>query len=219
MLGASSSPCSNSIRNTPVGSRRALRVLSAVALSRLITDDGSWVPRAIALSTFTAATVVDTREALAARSDAADAKYLATSVGVGTGANLALGGVAGLISSAHGFRKVSNAGPVGRSVGGALGALGVAAALGYAGRYGASGVIAKISAGNRATEIAYSDAPSTSNVDRRCGIRCSLRHARPARSKARLRGRLLDDIEEIMHEPAVRHRAGVHRPRHGRHGR
>ena len=36
-------------------------LLSAVALSRLITDDGFWLPRAIALSTFTASTVLDTR--------------------------------------------------------------------------------------------------------------------------------------------------------------
>jgi hypothetical protein len=203
MLGASSSAVQQLDPEHAGWIEAGAEILSAVALSRLITDDGSWVPRAIALSTFTAATVVDTREALAARSDAADGKYVATSVGVGTGANLALGGVAGLISLGAWLPgKVSNAGPVGRTVGGALGALGVAAALGYAGRYGASGVIAKISAGNRATEIAYSDAPSTSNVAGGAGSEAAF-------ETLGLQGRRLvsevvsvDDIEEIMHEPA-----------------
>lgn len=178
-------------------------VLAAVALSRLITEDGFWLPRALAVATFTAATVADTREALAARPDPPDTVYVATSIGVGTGASLALGGVAGLISLGAWLPgKLSGAGPIGRAAGGAVGAIAVAAALGYAGRYGASGVIVKISGGNRATEIAYSDAPDLGSVTGGNGSEVPF-------DTLGLQGRRLvsevvpvDDIEEIMHEPA-----------------
>ena len=178
-------------------------LLSAVALSRLITDDGFWLPRAIALSTFTASTVLDTREILDARSDEPDAKYVATSVGVGTGASMALGGIAGLVTLGAWLPgKISGAGPIGRAAGGAIGAVGVAAALGYAGRYGASGVISKISAGNRATEIAYSDAPTSSSVTG--GSESEATYDTLGLQGRRLVSEVVtaDDIEEVMHEPA-----------------
>jgi hypothetical protein len=178
-------------------------LLSAVALSRLITNDGFWLPRLIAASTFAASTVIDTKDIVTTRSDQPDAKYLAMSVGVGTGASLALGGVAGLVTLGGWLPgKVSGTGPIGRAVGGAIGALSVAAALGYAGKYGASGVISKISAGNRATEIAYSDTPTPSSVTGGPGSEASF-------ETLGLQGRRLvsevvsaDDIEQIMHEPA-----------------
>ena len=203
MLGASTSATHQLDPEQAGWLEAGAEVLSAVALSRLVTDDGFWLPRAVALSTFTAATVVDTKDVLTSRSDSPDAKYVATSVGVGSGANLALGGVAGLISLGAWLPgKISGAGPAGRAAGGAIGALGVAAALGYAGKYGASGIIAKISAGNRATEIAYSDAPTSSTVTGGTGSEAAF-------DTLGLQGRRLvsevvsvDAIEEIMHEPA-----------------
>ena len=203
MLGASSSAVQTLDPEHAGWIEAGSEILSAVALSRLITDDGFWLPRAIALSTFTTATVLDARETIAARSDEPDAKYVATSMGVGTGASVALGGVAGLITLGAWLPgKISRAGPMGRAAGGAIGAIGVAAAIGYAGKYGASSVISKISAGNRSTEIAYSDAPDQSSVAGGPG-------SDAAYETLGLQGRRLvsevvsvDGIEETMHEPA-----------------
>jgi hypothetical protein len=203
MLGASSTAVQQLDPEHAGWIEAGSEILSAVALSRLITDDGFWLPRVIALSTFTAATVVDTKEAIASRSDQPDAKYVATSVGVGTGASVALAGVAGLISLGAWLPgRVMRAGPLGKAAGGAVGALGIAAALGYAGKYGASTVIGKISAGNRATEIAYSDAPAVPSVTGGTGSDAPY-------ETLGLQGRRLvsevvtaEAIEQIMHEPA-----------------
>lgn len=140
-------------------------VLTAVALSRLILDTDSALARTGALATLGVTTAADTGAAIAARTDEPDAKYIATSAGVGLVANAAVAALAtGIRVGGWLPARATRPRSVARAGVSIVGSLATVGAIAYGTRMALGRVTGKIAAGNRATEIAFAEVPASPNV-------------------------------------------------------
>ena len=140
-------------------------VLSAVALSRVLTYDGSKIGKAAAIAAYGVSTGVDMSNALATRDDRPDPQYIATSAGVALGANAAVGAIVGVVRLGGWLPGLAfKSRPILRSIVSIGGSASVGTAVVFAGKTAMTNAFGKIAAGNRATEIAYSDTPSSPQV-------------------------------------------------------
>lgn len=147
-------------------------VLASMALAGIASKKQPPATQIATLAAVAASTGIDAQGALAVRSDAPDATYLATSVAVAAGLNASIGALAGVIRlGGWGARKaVGRSGALGgaATVAGSLLTLGIIA---FAAKTAARVGLDKIAAGNRTTEVAYSEAPENAAVS---GSRFSL---------------------------------------------
>jgi len=179
-------------------------VISAAALpavgSRPDKGNGS-LSRFVTVVAVGSSAAFETAELLDARQDRADAKYLATAVGVGVGANAAVFAIAGTVVGIGkaAYRFVPGPRPA-RALAGAIGMAAAAIGVKVGAKAALRRVIGRLAAGNRATEIAYATPPQLASVS---GSRFSLV---PYESLG-LQGRRLvsevttaADIEDVMGE-------------------
>jgi uncharacterized membrane protein len=140
-------------------------VLSSLALAGIASRKQPPVTQVATLAAVAASTGIDAQGALAIRSDAPDAAYIATSVGVATALNAAVATLAGIVRlGGYGARKaVGRTGATGTAAT-VVGSLATIGALVLGVRTAARVGLAKIAAGNRATEIAYAAPPEPSSV-------------------------------------------------------
>ena len=178
-------------------------VVSGVALSRLITQPGSRIARTGAVAAFGATTVSDASSAVSKQANIPDARYFATSAGVGLVSNVALAGVIAAVRlggwiPSRAVRSKPLAALLVQTIGSAV----TAGAVAYTARVGVSRLLGKIATHNRAIEVAYSQAPSSSFVS---GSSDSLvRYESLGVQGRRLVSEVVtsEDIEEVMGEPA-----------------
>lgn len=120
---------------------------------------------AAALGAYGLATGVEATNALAVRTDDPDPKYLATSIAVAAGANIALVGLAGAVRLGGWLpARIVRTRPLARTLVALSGSAATASAIGKGAQGAATNAFGKIAAGNRATEIAYADTPESRHV-------------------------------------------------------
>ncbi len=140
-------------------------VVAGVALSRVIMQPGARIATAGALAAFGVSTASDVSTAVSKLANKPDAKYLATSAVVALASNLALAGVIGVVRLGGWIpSRAVRSKPRAAFAVQAIGSAATAAALGLAARRGASRLLGRIAASNRATEIAYDHIPTSSLV-------------------------------------------------------
>ncbi len=137
----------------------ATEITAAVALANLIDSDRNALVK-VAGSGAMAVSVAETaRDAISTQTDIPTAEDIATSAAVGIGAAAAFTAATGLVRGGGLLARRLAAGPLARSALSLAGSAAVAAGIGFALKKGAATAFAKISAGNRATEVAYADPP------------------------------------------------------------
>lgn len=182
----------------------AAEVVSAAAVAGVGSKKGSNLMDVTTSAAMLASTGVDASLALDRRSDLPDAKYLATASGVAAGLNAAVAGLAATVYLGGKFSARLMPVRSLKPVAGLVGAAGVAAAIGAGVKTLLKRVIAKIAAGNRATEVSYAEQPAIESVS---GSSVTLTPF----DTLGLQGRRLvseytpeDAIDQVMGEPARR---------------
>jgi uncharacterized membrane protein len=141
-----------------------IELLTAEAYARFVTSKGSPFAKISATTALGGAVISDTHRAIGFRTDSPDVKYLATSAGVGIGAATALGAIVGAVRLSGGVTKHLGSSVAARTAFGLAGSAATAAAMAFGIKTVGTKFIAKIAAGNRATEIAYAKAPEAGLV-------------------------------------------------------
>ncbi len=151
-------------RETEAWAETAGEIAGAMAVAGLSEGTHAAVSSRATLGAVGVASAMDLQAALVHRTDPTDARYLATSIGVAAGANVAVATLGGLIYLGAALPR--NVVPVRglRTVAGLTGALTTVAGIGMAGKLAAGKVLAGIEAGNAATEIAYAEPPTAPEV-------------------------------------------------------
>jgi uncharacterized membrane protein len=177
-------------------------VIGGMTVAGLSTDSHAAVSSRAAFAAIGIASAMDLQAALTHRTDAPDARYVVTALGVAAGANAAVAALGGVVALGGSLPKRIVPSKRLATVAGFTGAMLTLAGLGTAGKVAASRLIASIESGNAQTEVAYSEPPPSSTVS---GSEFSL----VAFETLGLQGRRLvsevtarETIDEVMGAPA-----------------
>ena len=139
-------------------------VIGSLTLSGLAAEATTPFGKLTTAAAVAMSSATDVQSALSHRDDEPDARYILTSIGVATGLNAAVAGLAGVVYlGARLPRRFSSSRGTGLVLS-IIGGIATISALGVAIRVAGSRTLAGIEASNAQTEIAYASAPDASTV-------------------------------------------------------